>query len=118
VRFLLLFAGALAGCASTPVQQTRARAAELVTEARVRPGDVELRCDPADAEVEVDGVPRGLCSDFTGERAGLELGKGLHRIAVKKSGYVPYVTSIDPSGVRAVLTIRLIPTGKTEGAGP
>lgn len=118
MRRALLLTGMLAGCATTPVEDTKARAAGMITDARERRGDVELRCDPADAEVEVDGVPRGLCSDFDGKSGGLRLGEGLHEIAVKKSGHVPYVTSIDPSGVRAVLTIRLTPTGNTEGAGP
>lgn len=116
IRPLLLLL-ATSACAPTPAERTRERARELLSSARASEGDVSLRCDPEDAEVSVDGVPRGLCSDFDGSPAGLRLGSGLHRIEVKKAGHAPYVTSIDPAGARAVLTIRLVPEAGAEGKG-
>lgn len=109
-------------CTPTPVERTRSEARELVSAAQQRQGDVQLRCDPEDAEVIVDGIPRGLCSDFDGDPSGLRLSEGFHRIEVKKAGHLPYETSIAPGGARAVLTLRLSPTGSSggnsEGAGP
>lgn len=113
-----VLAGMGPGCTPSPVERTRAQARELVTEAEKRQGDVQLQCTPEDAEVVVDRIPRGLCSDFDGDPGGLRLGEGLHRIVVKKEGHAPYETAIDPSGARAVLTIRLRPLDSTGGAAP
>jgi hypothetical protein len=77
---------------------------------------VSLRCDPADAEVAIDGVPRGTCADF-GERRPLRLGAGMHRIDITKSGYLPYQTFFAPGGASLALTAALRPT-QGSGAQP
>lgn len=105
------------GCTAAPKNPTVERAEELIASAPVRRGAVELHCDPPDAQVEVDGVPQGVCTDFAGAPNGLTLGDGLHRIDVKKSGFRPYQTYYQASGARAVLRIALQPSGKGQGAG-
>jgi hypothetical protein len=100
------------GCAGRQEEPaTMAQARELLLKARAPSGDVVLRCDPADAEVSLDGVTQGLCSDFRGEPRGLRVGEGLHQIEVKKEGHWPYTSYIDPHGARTVLEVRLRPMG-------
>jgi PEGA domain-containing protein len=78
-------------------------------------GAVRLRCTPAGAEVSMDGVPVGMCSDFA-DRTPLRVGRGMHRLEVTMQGYLPYVTYFAPAGARAVLEIQLSP--RSTGAVP
>ena len=73
-----------------------------------------LRDDPADAEVVLDGVPQGACRDFDGAPRGLEIGAGAHRVEIRKSGFWPAVTYVEPDGTRAAMTITL----QKQGAEP
>lgn len=109
------------GCAGRQEEPaTMAQARAMLLKAQAPSGDVVLRCEPPDAEVSLDGVTQGLCSDFRGEPRGLRVGEGLHHIEVKKEGHWPYTTYIDPHGARAVLDVRLRPmeTGTPEGGTP
>ncbi|WP_044185131.1 PEGA domain-containing protein [Hyalangium minutum] len=100
------------GCAGRQEESpAMAQARELLRKAESPSGDVVLRCEPEDAEVILDGVTRGLCSDFRGAPRGLRVGEGLHQIEVKKEGHWPYTTYIDPHGTRAVLNVLLQPMG-------
>ncbi len=94
---------ALCSCAPRPLPLEQAERA--MRGARVQKGQLELRCDPVDAEISVDGVPQGTCADYAG--AGLRVGEGLKRIEVKKPGYWPYQTYYEAGGARAVLTVTL-----------
>lgn len=107
------------GCASGPgaVDSPAAeRARELLRSRKARQGNLLLRCEPSDAEVYLDGVLQGVCTDFGGGPSGLQVGAGLHRIDVKKDGYWPYTTYYDSGSARAGLTIRLRPV-ETEPGG-
>lgn len=96
------------GCAGRSDEPaTVAQARELLRNAESPTGDVVFRCEPPDGEVSLDGVTQGLCSDFQGSPRGLKVGEGLHEINVKKEGYWPYTTYIEPHGARAVLNVRL-----------
>jgi hypothetical protein len=109
------------GCASRQEEPpTLVQARELLRNAEKPSGDVVLRCEPPDAEVYLDGVIQGLCSDFRGTPRGLRVGQGLHQIDVKKQGFWPYTTYIEPRGARAALEVRLRPTGTgtPEGGAP
>ncbi|MBN1207498.1 MAG: PEGA domain-containing protein [Myxococcaceae bacterium] len=109
------------GCAGRQEEPaTMARARELLRKAEAPTGDVVLRCEPPDAEVTLDGVTQGLCSDFQGTPRGLRVGEGLHQIEVKKEGYWPYTTYIEPHRTRAVLDVRLrsMGTGTPERGTP
>ena len=109
------------GCAGRQDEPaTMAQARAMLLRAEAPSGDVVLRCEPPDAEVSLDGVTQGLCSDFRGEPRGLKVGEGLHQIEVKKEGHWPYTTYIDPHKARAVLEVRLRPmgTGTPEGGTP
>jgi hypothetical protein len=83
------------------------RAREVLRAARTRQGNLLLQCEPEDADVYLDGVIQGMCTDFGGGPNGLKVGTGLHRIDVKKDGYWPYTTYYEPNNARAGLTIRL-----------
>lgn len=112
---LLLLTGLCTGCAAHRTPTVEERAESLLKEAATRTGDVALHCDPPDAEVSVNGVPQGLCTDYSGTPSGLVLGSGMHRIDVGKSGYVPYQTYYEASGARAVLRITLQPEAPSQG---
>ncbi len=109
------------GCASGPEQvdsPAADRARELLRATRSRQGNLLLRCEPEDADVYLDGVLQGVCTDFGGGPSGLKVGTGLHRIDVKKDGYWPYTTYYEPSNARAGLTIRLKPMDLERGGAP
>jgi hypothetical protein len=93
------------------------RARELLRTMKNRQGNLLLRCEPEDADVYLDGVVQGVCTDFGGGPSGLTVGSGLHRIDVKKDGYWPYTTYYEPSNARAGLTIRLKPMSPERGGG-
>ena len=85
-------------------------------EARGRGGELALRCDPPDAEVEVDGVPQGRCDDFDGRQRRLSLGTRMRHVVVKKAGYWPYETWYQAGGATASLAVQLRPRAP-EGEG-
>lgn len=118
VHWAMVVALGCAGRQGEPAAMAQARA--LLLSAKAVSGDVVLRCEPPDAEVALDGVTQGLCSDFRGEPRGLRVGEGLHQLDVKKEGHWPYTTYIDPHGTRAVLEVRLRPMGAEtpEGGTP
>lgn len=95
-----------------------AQAREGLAATAGRTGDLRLMCQPEDAQVVLDGVPQGLCSDFSGRPAGLTVGSGMHRVEVTKEGFLPYVTYLSPSGARTSLGITLQPLRPSEGANP
>lgn len=98
------------GCASGPggvESPTVERAREMLRTGRARQGNLVLRCEPGDADVYLDGVAQGFCSDFADAQGGLRVGEGMHRVDVKKEGHWPYTTYYEPGRARAVLTIRL-----------
>ncbi len=99
----------LAGCAAHEQPPTVARARQLLDDTGRRRGNVVLRCSPADAEVLLDGVTQGLCSDFAPLSAGLSVGEGLHAIEVRRDGYWPYTTYVEPHNARATLRAELRP---------
>lgn len=106
----LALVGLVLGCASGPGQvesPAAERAREMMRSMRARDGNLLLRCEPSDAEVHLDGVLQGVCTDFGGRPSRLQVGLGLHRIDVKKDGYWPYTTYFEPSSARAGLTIKL-----------
>ena len=117
LRALLLGVGLVLGCATGPEADSPAaeRARELMRARKSRHGNLLLRCEPSDAEVYLDGVPQGVCTDFGGGPNGLRVGVGLHRIDVKKDGYWPHTTYYEPGSARAGLTIRLRPVEQGGG---
>ncbi len=103
----------LAACA-TPTEAPSdlfARAAEgmKAETASSRSGDLSLSCEPKDSEVWLDGVPVGSCAEFSGRR-GLSLGDRMRKVEVRREGYRPFETYVEPDGVRAALTVTLAPT--------
>lgn len=74
-------------------------------------GELVLRCMPADAEVSVDGVSQGLCSDFNGEPNALKVGAAARRVEVKKSGFQTWESWLAADQTRVVMTVTLLPTG-------
>lgn len=77
---------------------------------------LRLRCAPEDAEVFLDGSPRGRCSDFGPAVRALRQAQGrLHRLEVKKAGFSTYQTYYDPGGTIIALNVTLSPLGHSEG---
>ena len=101
---------ALTGCVQTPNVLTMS--SQKLPPARVTTkSELVLAYTPADADVELDGVPQGTCEDFRGEPRGLALGKGVRRVQVKKQGYLPWDTVVETDGTRVMLNVTLISTG-------
>ncbi len=73
--------------------------------------ELVLACQPADAEVELDGVPQGTCDDFDGEPMGLPMGKGIRHVRVKKRGHLPWETVLETDGTRVMMNVTLLSTG-------
>lgn len=103
----------LAACATTEPDSVRVAGEGLARLKQGQAGDLWLQCEPSDAEVAVDGVPQGVCEDFSGHPKGLALGEGMHRIIVSKGGHWPYETWLQPSGARATLNVKLQKQGGT-----
>ena len=91
------------------------RAGDGLQAAQPRSGDLALRCEPADSEVWLDGLPVGSCGQFSG-RKGLSLGQRMSKVEVRKEGYRTFETFVEPDGTRAALTVTLAPS--TTGGGP
>ena len=59
-------------------------------------GNIQLRVDPKDVEVVVDGIPTAK-----GGRAVLSLPTGVHHIEIQRSGYRTWTTDLDiKQGIR------------------
>lgn len=76
-RFAAVVALVVLGCGSPNKSGTKPQGSAVVT------GKLALDVTPADAEVEVDGAPRGKASDLKA----LELVPGPHQIVIKKPGF-------------------------------
>lgn len=112
-RASAVWALALGACAQTP-SNVLTTSWEKLPPARVTTkSELVLSCIPADADVELDGVPQGTCEDFRGEPKGLAMGKGVRRVQVKKQGYLPWDTVVETDGTRVVMNVTLISTGST-----
>jgi hypothetical protein len=74
-------------------------------------GELVLKCTPTDAEVALDGVTQGVCTDFGGEPKGLKLGKSARHVVVKKSGFGTWETWLAADETRVVMTVTLTPNG-------
>ncbi|MFT3708159.1 MAG: PEGA domain-containing protein [Archangium sp.] len=104
----------LAACAP---KSSGVTAATQWSEAKLPPirittrSELVLSCVPADAEVELDGVPQGTCEDFDGEPRALSLKKGARRVQVKKRGFLPWDTVVETDGTRVVMNVTLISSG-------
>ncbi len=66
-------------------------------------GNVQLRVEPRDVEVIVDGIPSAK-----GGRAALDLPAGLHHVEIRRAGYRPWTLDLEvKQGVRYRLEQRL-----------
>jgi hypothetical protein len=119
MRALALLAALGAGCAAKQdAPATVARANALLAASPRERGDLVLRCEPADAQVVVDGVEQGKCSDYAGDTRSLRLpDSGFHQVQVKKAGHWPYTTYYEPGGTRVTLRVKLRPMTQESGGG-
>lgn len=100
----------LARCASPAAL----RAAEAIASAEPRRGNLRVSCNPPDATVWLDGMVLGSCAELE-ESGFVQAGAGMHRVEVKKEGYLPYLTYVEPRGARASLAVELRPATPIEG---
>lgn len=73
------------------------------------PGELHLSCDQADAEVLVDGVLQGSCSDFDGKVGALHLDDRGQLVEVRKSGFQTWQVRLSPGQTRTALQVQLAP---------
>lgn len=74
-------------------------------------GELVLHCTPEDAEVALDGVSQGVCSDFSGQPRALKVGRSARRVEVKKRGFETWETWLAADQTRVMMTVTLIPSG-------
>ncbi len=106
----------MGACVAQPACQgpsAAQRAGSFDTTAVAREGRVVLQCQPADAQVFLDGVPVGLCSDYATDDRGLPVGAGMHTLEFRKSGHYSSRAEVAPDRSQAVVHIQLPPL--TEG---
>jgi hypothetical protein len=77
-------------------------------------GNTLVRCEPADAELAVDGVVRGLASDFDGRERLLAIPAGNHQLGFRRKGYEAVVVDVVVVDGRQTLDVRLTPLQLTE----
>jgi formylglycine-generating enzyme required for sulfatase activity len=76
-------------------------------------GAIELRVQPAGAEIRVDGAAAG-----SGDRT-LQLSAVAHRIEVRKEGFAPFSTTVTPRpGFAKRLDVTLQPRERAQGEAP
>jgi formylglycine-generating enzyme required for sulfatase activity len=83
--------------------------ARLAMDARLEPvlGRVAIRGSPEDAEIRVDGTPRGTAPQT------LDLSATQHRIEIRKEGFQPYTATVVPAkGLERVVEYRLVSTDR------
>jgi len=72
-------------------------------------GNLLLRCEPEDAEILLDGIPQGNCSDYAAKGLQTEASPYLRKIVVSKAGYWPYEAMVALDSSRVNLNVRLQP---------
>lgn len=100
----------LAGCA-TPSLPLPTVPSVTAPERSTKVGELVLRCTPEDAEVALDGVSQGVCSDFDGQPTALKVGRSARRVEVKKRGFATWETWLAADQTRVLMTVTLVPSG-------
>jgi len=96
-----------AGCASDPgmVERALAEHAEQFERAQQIAPALRLDCSEPDAEVLLDAVMQGHCSDFS--TSGLALDDEAHHVEVRKAGFRPFFTQVQAGRARTSLRVEL-----------
>lgn len=103
---------------ATPSSSPGADAMAEAVSPSVGMGAVRFQCDPMDAEVVVDGVTRGVASDYA-PPAFIELSPGAHRIELRKAGFATFRTEVYVSEeVLETIPVSLHPLPAENAAGP
>lgn len=69
---------------------------------------IAIDCQPAEAEVRIDGVLRGSCGWLASPKAGrIVLSAGQHELEVTAIGYRSFHSSFSGRGIQQSLTVRL-----------
>jgi hypothetical protein len=74
-------------------------------------GELVLDCAPSDAEVALDGVTQGVCSDFGRDHRSLKVGTLARKVEVRKSGYHTWESWLAADQTRVVISVKLLPSG-------
>ena len=114
VALLAAVAAAAVSCsgmapARPPVQGTGKTLPHAASPASTT-GRVQIVCEPARAEVLVDGQLRGTAASIR-ERGGLQLPFGLHRIEIRLAGYQPFRIELEVGERPEVIRVKLEPGG-------
>lgn len=98
--FVGILAFALLGCGSKKPTPTTSP-----TPPGVVLGKLALDIEPTDAEVELDGSPRGKASEL----GALELAPGPHQIVIKKPGFEIWRGEVNLEKTTDTIQVRLVP---------
>jgi hypothetical protein len=75
--------------------------------ATVVDGELSLHCQPAAAQVKMDGVPMGTCADFAGQRQVIHAGRKARRIEVSMPGHASWTNTVEAERTRVTLEVQL-----------
>ena len=110
LNLCLLGLSCLAACATgIEPKQTSTKELPIVVFAGKDSFWLELNCEPAAAEVAVDGIFQGTCGMLSEAQSRLVLRAGEHMLKVSASGYNSQETAIGSAGMLHRLRIRLQP---------
>lgn len=98
------------GCASAP--GSRGPEWEAFAERTTNEGRLHLHCAPEQADVRLDGVSQGKCSDYASRPLALSSGRGLQRLEVTLAGFWDYRTQLQADGTVLTLRTALVPRAK------
>ena len=106
---LALLAAVALACSGerTPVERALAEHASQLQGFSSTRQELRLECLPSDAEILVDGVLQGLCSDFAAQGIGLD--DAPHHVEVRRPGFSPFFTAVQAGRARTGLKIELRP---------
>ena len=109
-RWLLAAAAVLAaGCGpSTPAPRPKPPTAPDAGPTAPRAGRIFFECSPAEAQIVVDGSPRGTAEELS-RAGGLSLPLGLHRFEISHAGFRSFRIELDLGEKPERLRVQLNP---------
>lgn len=101
---------ALALCCSAPPRKAPERPAPPAADAAAPPagGRVSFACEPAEAEIRVDGEPKGTVAEINA-RGGLTLSFGAHRFELAHPGHQTFRVELNIGEKPEVIRVKLQP---------
>jgi hypothetical protein len=67
-----------------------------------------MRVEPPDAELAIDGVPRGKVSELKTQSGVLALKSGIYRVSLTRAGYVTWRAEVTVNETPEALQVELV----------